>query len=778
MASRPYRWSVIACFLPTAITGLLLAGPASAQLANGPWPMFRHDVCHTGQSPNPGPRFTSTGPAVGDIKKWTGYDKIRTSPALGPGGKRLYFGMGFDVCSVDTVTMTGSHSHSATYKAEDCYRLRADVSDSSPAVAANGTIYIGDRDNTLTALTIKPDGDLDLKWAYNNGFEGDIWTSPAIAPNGVPAAGTIYFAHDTSRDGVGVLTALLDKPQLATGLPYTVKWKYKIGNAVRQSSPAIDRNGTIYVADLIGYVHAFRDNGEGQPPTHCWLKKLSSAPGITASPVISPDGKTLYIGTTGAVPASGAVPGIPMGLTALDISVANCSGTAPPIKWTFATTSNFEGSGTGGRVDQPPAIAHDGKTLYVPVMNGGNHSLYAVSDAGVKQWRFGPINSASTTGGHPIVGTDGTIYVGMATTLYALSSMGTQIWKYATTNTIDASPLIGPLVAGKAVVYVPGRNHVLHAIAGPPSGSAKPTTCWSGTSTPGNESPIADACATSADCGGADQTVLAGENVTFDGSESSDPGGTLSGLTFTWDFGAGQGGYGPCSASDPTCVRQTHRYTQVNPDLSGYYTATLTVADAQGASDVDSVRIHVNPVSGPTPTFTDNFDRTELGSQWTETAGDLVISQNRLTNTQRGDNIATVVGLSGANQSASGDFTSADNNTGPRVGVVLRYQDAKNHYRIYRSVGGSSQLRIAKLVNGIEYPLKSVIIPNPVVGTAFHIVGSVVGTTLTASTAGVQITVSDTKYASGGVGVLIGTGPLAAHSADNYCAAVGGGGCP
>jgi hypothetical protein len=225
-------------------------------------------------------------------------------------------------------------------------------------------------------------------------------------------------------------------------------------------------------------------------------------------------------------------------------------------------------------------------------------------------------------------------------------------------------------------------------------------------------------------------------------------------------------------------LRQTHRYTQVNPDLSGYYTATLTVTDAQGASDVDSVRISVNPASGPTPNFTDNFNRTALGSQWTETAGDLVISQNRLINTQRGDNIATVVGLSGADQSVSGDFTSANNNFGPRVGVVLRYQDAQNHYRIYRSVGGSSQLRIAKLVKGIEYPLKSANIANPVVGTAFHVVGSVVGTTLTASMAGVQITVTDTTFASGGVGVLIGTGPLAAHSADNYCAAVGGGGCP
>ena len=241
-------------------------------------------------------------------------------------------------------------------------------------------------------------------------------------------------------------------------------------------------------------------------------------------------------------------------------------------------------------------------------------------------------------------------------------------------------------------------------------------------------------------------------------------------------------GFGPCVASASTCVHPTHTYTQVNPDLTGYYAATLTVSDGQ-ASDIDSVKISVSSGGDPS-NFTDNFNRpdgTSLGLKWLERAGDLEIRAGKLNNVLRGDNIATVVNLTGADQSASGDFTSADNNTGPRVGVVLRYQDTKNYYLIYRSVGGSSQLRITKVVNGIELPLKSANIPNPVVGTPFHIVGSVVGTTpatLTASMAGVQISVTDTTWTSGEVGVLVGTGPFARHSADNFCAAVGAGTCP
>jgi hypothetical protein len=43
----------------------------------------------------------------------------------------------------------------------------------------------------------------------------------------------------------------------------------------------------------------------------------------------------------------------------------------------------------------------------------------------------------------------------------------------------------------------------------------------------------------------------------------------------------------------------------------------------------------------------------------------------------------------------------------------------------YRSVGGASQFRISKVVNGIEYPIKWVNIANPAVKTSFHLVGTV-----------------------------------------------------
>ena len=185
MKSHPLLFRTAVSSLLTAALLLTLGGPAAAQLADGPWSMYRHDVCHTGQSPNLGPLFAGTPgvpgtPGATDVKIWHGFDKLRTSPSLSADGKTVYFGMGFDFCSVDAATMATN----------DCLLLPADVSDSSPAVGANGTVYMGDRDNSLNAYTSNPaTKELTLKWRYNHGHEGDIWQHPVIAPASVPAGG-------------------------------------------------------------------------------------------------------------------------------------------------------------------------------------------------------------------------------------------------------------------------------------------------------------------------------------------------------------------------------------------------------------------------------------------------------------------------------------------------------------------------------------------------------------------------------------------------------------
>ena len=316
---------------------------------------------------------------------------------------------------------------------------------------------------------------------------------------------------------------------------------------------------------------------------------------------------------------------------------------------------------------------------------------------------------------------------------------------------------------------MPSRDHNLYAISSAASTTLTPTTCWADGATgnpPANNPPTASA--------GADQSVPAGPAVTpvtLDGSGSSDPDGDP--LTYTWNFGDGS----PVSHLQ----KPVHNYATASPRD---YTATLTVTDGHGGSHSDTVKITVT--SGGTGTFfQDSFSRgnsTDIGSQWVEAVGDLKIESSQLKNVVRGDNIAHLPALTGTMQSAAADFISIDNNTGPRLGLVFFYRDARNHYRLYLWTGGTNQLRISRIFNGAESVLKSIAItPAPAAGTTFRLVGSAVGsatgTSLTATIGSKSITVNDPTFTSGTgtMGVLINPGAaVGPHSADNFCASIGG----
>ena len=85
-----------------------------------------------------------------------------------------------------------------------------------------------------------------------------------------------------------------------------------------------------------------------------------------------------------------------------------------------------------------------------------------------------------------------------------------------------------------------------------------------------NLAPIANA--------GSDETVVIGETVTLDGSDSYDPDGTIE--SYEWDFDDGS----PIGTGEIV----THAY-----DSAGIYTVTLTVEDNNQATDTDTVIITV-----------------------------------------------------------------------------------------------------------------------------------------------------------------------------------------
>ncbi|WP_169302402.1 PKD domain-containing protein [Halorientalis salina] len=106
------------------------------------------------------------------------------------------------------------------------------------------------------------------------------------------------------------------------------------------------------------------------------------------------------------------------------------------------------------------------------------------------------------------------------------------------------------------------------------------------TVTVGNQAPTADASADKT-------TVIPDETVTFDGSGSSDPDGSIE--SYEWDFGDGTTAVGES---------RTHSY-----DSTGTYTATLNVSDDLGISDTDTIDIDV--VQNEPPTASASVDDAE-----------------------------------------------------------------------------------------------------------------------------------------------------------------------
>jgi hypothetical protein len=213
---------------------------------------------------------------------------------------------------------------------------------------------------------------------------------------------------------------------------------------------------------------------------------------------------------------------------------------------------------------------------------------------------------------------------------------------------------------------------------------------------------------------------------------------------------------------------------QVNSPASataGTYTVGISAANTAFPTYAASASAkHV--IGGGTNVFADKFDRadsTTLGNGWLEVKGDLLINATELKNGLIGDNAAIVSGVSGSAHTAAADFASTDNNGAPRFGIILRYQDPKNYYVLYRQTGGTSRLYISKVVNGVEKILKYIAIANPAKNGSFRLEGRESGTTLKLLFNGVEkLSVSDTTFTTGTVGILLGSKIPKSCRADNF----------
>lgn len=145
-------------------------------------------------------------------------------------------------------------------------------SGSSPAIAPDGSIYVGANNSNFYA--VNPDG--TMKWLYEAEREiAGIWADPALSAD----AGTVYFG--ANKGGVYALDT-------ASG---ALRWQSKIFGSL-YGGLTLDAKGTLYTGSTVGHLFGI-DASNGQ-----WFFDYDAQayPGIWTSVAVRPDG-SLALGT-------------------------------------------------------------------------------------------------------------------------------------------------------------------------------------------------------------------------------------------------------------------------------------------------------------------------------------------------------------------------------------------------------------------------------------------------------------------------------------------------
>jgi outer membrane protein assembly factor BamB len=300
-----------------------------------------------------------------------------------------------------------------------------DHSDTTPAVASDGTICFGTWKGELWAL--KPDG--SRKWIFRAGSE--IKASPAVGLDG-----TIYFG---SRD----------RKLYAVRADGTKRWEFRTGGWV-DSSPALARDGTVYFGSWDKGFYALNVDGTKQ-----WQFKTGGP--IVSSPAIGAGG-TIYFGSHDkklyalapdghekwAFATGGPILSSPALNSDQCLYITSVDG--------FLYALNLDGSlrwrlRTGGITESSPVIGPDG-TIYV----GAFGQPWAITADGKKKWgltsddEFYPFEASMT------VLADGMILCVFHNGLVCyMSPDADPRWMYYLASYGYGSPAIGPTGA----IYLP-----------------------------------------------------------------------------------------------------------------------------------------------------------------------------------------------------------------------------------------------------------------------------------------------------------------------------------
>jgi len=238
------------------------------------------------------------------------------------------------------------------------------------------------------------------------------------------------LGHDSKHTG--------RSPYSTTDNNYIEKWRFRTDSPI-DSSPVIDKNGTIYVAG--GSFYAINPNG-----TLKWKKEDIWFGG--SSPVIDKNG-IIYVST-------------PI-RTRPYLWAFYPNGT---VKWKFKVTSSIKSS---------PIVDTDGTVYFSTFDEKGK--FYAINPDGIEKWHYDADYYCQSS---PAISDDNTIYFASHVSLYAFYSNGTLKWK----NKLGDKNFVflgGPSIGNDGSIYIARDGGYLYSIN--PNGTIQWNTQIAGGST-------------------------------------------------------------------------------------------------------------------------------------------------------------------------------------------------------------------------------------------------------------------------------------------------------
>src|SRR2546427_3719772 len=416
----------------------------SQRLAESPWPTYRGNLKRTGIAPFKGPTT--------DKLRWvfsTGLSEkeggIETDPVIGPDGT-IYFGANNGIFyALDPESGAIRWAFPTDFDTFAIY--------STAFVDQQGIVYFGAKDGKVYALTAPRKGIMgDVVWSINLGTT--IQTSPAFTPDGTLVIGADDWAYYGITPARGTSGA-------------KIKWRFQTQGTLI-SSPTVDFDGTVFVASMDGKVYALQPPGEaGQPVKVLWTFASGGRDdkgGFENAPAIDNEG-TLYIAANDGV------------LYALDTKSGKLKwsfdGVARAGYRTYAIFSSVA-------IGPDRTIYFGGKDgdLYAVRERAG---LFGTNPAALWSYRLGPGIQSSpllTNDGTVYIGDErGTFH---AVRPPQAGEQGTTLWKFSTKGTLISSPALGAdgtLYVGS----MDGKLYAFNSSAGPASASAGPFSgTWHG----------------------------------------------------------------------------------------------------------------------------------------------------------------------------------------------------------------------------------------------------------------------------------------------------------